>query len=300
MDNPIDGRKIIFEKPDPRKLFDQGFMCIDMHLHSKCSDGSASVNAIMKKAKKNSFGIALTDHNEIKGSLNAYSNACQRSPVIPAIEVNSSSGPDVLLYFYETSHLEDYFRNYIKNNRSLDPNGKTSVSFYDIIDSARKYDCLVVGAHPAGVAYKNIFKLVKKENTYEYLKKLHGLEIMNGEMSRKVNKNAIVWNYNLGICYTGGSDAHTLKEVGHVLTCARADNYQEFLDKIKKQKNFVIGKELQVRRKPVVYTSIFRKHAPYFHPRIIERIGNGFKKKPDVVIDEMEYVPEKELKEYDD
>ena len=100
MHNPIGKNKIIFEKPDARYLSEQGYMCIDTHVHSKCSDGSASISSIMKKAKKKAYGIAITDHNEIKGSLEAFKKSNSKTPVIPALEVSTSTGPHLLLFFY--------------------------------------------------------------------------------------------------------------------------------------------------------------------------------------------------------
>ena len=41
----------------------------DMHFHTKFSDGSADIDTVAKLCKKNKVGIAITDHNEIRGSV---------------------------------------------------------------------------------------------------------------------------------------------------------------------------------------------------------------------------------------
>jgi predicted metal-dependent phosphoesterase TrpH len=275
MYNPIIPNKIIFEKPDAKKLSKEGYMCIDMHLHSRFSDGTAKIPMIMKKAKQNSFGVAVTDHNEIKGSQEAFKLCSTKSPVIPGIEVTCSNGRDFLLYFYKMDELSSFYKKYIKNYKRADPMSRTSIDMYDFLDVTSKVNCLVAAAHPFGIAYKNTYKIIRKDYSYSYLKKIDAMEILNGAFQRKHNMKAIVWNYNMNRGFIGGSDAHTLREVGGVLTCSRAETIEEFLDNIKKKQNFVIGKESGIRKKAMAYSSIFGKHMRYFHPKVLEKIRNN-------------------------
>jgi predicted metal-dependent phosphoesterase TrpH len=277
MHNPqSDFNRVIFEKPDSKELSKEGYMCIDMHLHSRYSDGSATVKKIMEKAKKNGFGISLTDHNTIKGNLEAQKLASKKSPVIPGIEVNCNNGRDILLYFYESSDLEEFYKKHINDFKGLlDPSGKSKVEMCELLDEVKSLNCVVSAAHPFGLAHKNLHRYLKKHDCFDYVDKLDAIEIMNGEMSRKINKNAIVWNFNINKGYTGGSDGHTLREIGDVLTCSKADTYQEFLDNIRKKKNFVIGKEASTNKKAMAYPAIFRKHLPYFHPKLLHSVGKN-------------------------
>lgn len=273
MHNPNTNNKIIFERPNAKELAEQGFMCIDMHIHSNNSDGVPSVQKIMKKAKQEAFGVAITDHNEIKGSQEAFKLKTNKSPVIPGIEVNCSNGRDILLYFYDIKELDEFYKVNVKDFKGLDPSGTTKVDLYELIDKAHNANCLVVAAHPFGVGHKNTHRIIKKEKTYDHLEKIDALEILNAEFPRRCNMKAIIWNYNLNKSFTGGSDAHTLKEVGSCVTCSKAETFEEFLDNIRKKKNIVVGKESSIRKKFIAYPTIFGKHIKYMHPKLIQKIG---------------------------
>lgn len=272
MHTPKKKNKLILEVPDTKELSKE-YMCIDMHTHSRYSDGSATIKKIIEKAKRDSFGVAITDHNTIKGSLMAKKLANGKIPVIPGIEVNCSNGRDILLYFYNIKELEKFFKDHIKEKLGPDPSGRTKVDMYELLDLAHKHDCVVIAPHPFGIAYKNLNRIIKKDQSYKYLEKLDALEILNGEMPRKINLKAVTWNFNLNIGFTGGSDGHTLKEIGGVVTCSKAKSIKEFLDNIKKQNNFVMGKEINLRKKAVSYPHIMRKHAMYIHPKLLEKIS---------------------------
>src|SRR5690348_14224128 len=72
----------------------------DLHMHSIYSyDGTASVPAILGRAKALGLSvIAITDHDEIAGSLKAVELAPQYGiEVIPGIEITTADG-DLLAY----------------------------------------------------------------------------------------------------------------------------------------------------------------------------------------------------------
>ena len=48
-----------------------GKMFIDTHIHTKYSDGTGSIQDILKNAKKRGIGLAITDHNVVKGAVKA-------------------------------------------------------------------------------------------------------------------------------------------------------------------------------------------------------------------------------------
>ena len=99
--------RVLFLKPRIGQLKSYGFNCVDMHMHSNVSDGINKVETIFKKAKKKGFGVSITDHNEIKGSI----KACRQKSVmiIPGIEVNTMEGPDDLFYFYNVDELKEFY-----------------------------------------------------------------------------------------------------------------------------------------------------------------------------------------------
>ena len=50
-----------------------GFQAVDMHFHSAYSmDAASSIPSVLKKCKSRGYGVAITDHNEIKGAVRAW------------------------------------------------------------------------------------------------------------------------------------------------------------------------------------------------------------------------------------
>ena len=81
--------KIAFEKPGLEQLGLSHTM-IDMHVHTRYSDGLNSTRAIAQKAVELGIGIAITDHNEIRGALEIDKEPAILS--IPGIEITSQEG----------------------------------------------------------------------------------------------------------------------------------------------------------------------------------------------------------------
>ena len=73
----------------------------DLHIHTVYSyDGTASVPAVLARAKEVGLDvIAITDHDEIMGALNAFAMAPKYGvEVIPGIEITTAEG-DLLALF---------------------------------------------------------------------------------------------------------------------------------------------------------------------------------------------------------
>ena len=60
-------KKINLGLPNIEMLTKKGFKCLDLHMHSTFSDGTATPEEIVSIAKKKNLIISITDHNEIKG-----------------------------------------------------------------------------------------------------------------------------------------------------------------------------------------------------------------------------------------
>ena len=82
------------------------WMRLDIHVHSSYSnDGSQSPEEILKHAKNIGLaGIAITDHNEISGSLKLWKDNrdIRDFIIIPGLEVSSSEGHILALGIKET------------------------------------------------------------------------------------------------------------------------------------------------------------------------------------------------------
>ncbi len=168
----------------------------DLHTHtnySKCSNLKPDV--LLKTAKKRKLnGIAVTDHNTIKGALKVKKiNKDRNFEVIMGEEISSNVG-DVLAY---------YIKKPIR-----------STNFFDIIDGVRKQNGLIVIPHPFRTSIKPKFRL-----SLEKIKnKIDGIECFNARMLPGDNKKADKIAIRLNIAKTAGSDAHFKFEIGRAYT----------------------------------------------------------------------------------
>ena len=87
---------------------EQTELLVDTHVHTHYSDGIASVARVERFCGDRGIGVAITDHNEIRGATSIYER--ERTPVIPAIEVGTEEGVDLLVYFSRAELLEDFYR----------------------------------------------------------------------------------------------------------------------------------------------------------------------------------------------
>lgn len=259
--------QVIFKKPDFDEIMKGGYNAVDMHLHSKYSDGVNKVKTIIKMAAKIGFGISITDHNEIKGAIEASNSDEVKSNkvmFVPSIELNCMDGPHLLCYFYDINELVEFYERFVRKYKMKNPNGRIKKTINELTDKLLHYNCIISLAHPFGPAWINIAKAVKlNPEINETLKKIHALELISGAQLRKKNLEAIALNSVLNKCFTGGSDGHTLLEFGSTVTYAAADNAENFLDAIRLKNNFIVGKEITFPKRLFVHPMVFRKHVPY-------------------------------------
>ena len=91
--------RIIFEKPDINKL-KKDFTLVDMHFHTDYSiDSFNNIKDSLEICKKLGIGLAITDHNEIKGAEKAIKNN-KNMLIIPGMEITSIEGIHTIFYFY--------------------------------------------------------------------------------------------------------------------------------------------------------------------------------------------------------
>lgn len=235
--------QINFSKPNIEKLNKQSYQCVDMHFHSCYSDGLADIDEILEKSRREGFGVAIADHNEIQGCLEAFRKKRKDDFVIPAIEVKSDELVDILFYFYDVEEYIKFYEKEIKKNKKrLFHTSKTSLSLEEIYEISTKYNCVSCVAHPFGYSMrasrKNIFKIHKS-----ILEKFKVVEAINGGNLRRHNELAVNYIIENKKAVTGGSDAHVLKNIGRVITFSKADTVKEFLDNIKNKKAGVVGVE---------------------------------------------------------
>lgn len=167
-------------------------LSIDFHVHSKYSyDSLTSPSMILRFAKRNGLhGVAITDHNTIKGGLDAYKLAKNDNfLVIIGSEIKTDKGDLVGIFLNEEIKSRDFF---------------------EVSDEIKDQGGLRILPHP----YLTFFNIDK-----EILKCVDLIEVFNGRVkSQKMNESAmrIATENSYPIC--GGSDAHFPWQVGNVRT----------------------------------------------------------------------------------
>ena len=244
----IDNHRIQFERPNLAELKKENAV-VDLHFHSHYSDGFNTVEAIAGKAHDLGIGIAITDHNEIRGAIeiDGYSDVFS----IPGIEMTSKEGTHILIYFYHIEHLEVFYKDHVIPYMGNDIMSSTALEMEEIIKRARKFKTVIIFPHPFCVVYTGIQNSYFSEDRLERIfAMVDGVEVINSENMNKSNLRSALLGFNLGKGITGGSDGHRISQMGKVVTYATCKRSRKaFLDAIKKKKTKVIGKEIDLIRK---------------------------------------------------
>lgn len=161
-------------------------MLLDLHIHSKYSfDSLLEPKKIIKVAKKRGLdGIAITDHNTIKGGLDAKKvNKDKDFLVIVGSEISTEIGDITGLFLSEE----------IKSRNSM-----------GVIEEIKKQGGLVVLPHP----YRG-HRLNEK-----IIERIDVIEVFNARTNNEDNERAmkLAEKYNKPI--VAGSDAHFASEIG--------------------------------------------------------------------------------------
>ena len=277
-----------FEPPNLVDLGHQGFSSVDMHLHTDYSDAMVDVSSLLRRARKEGFGVAVTDHNEVSGSLRAYAER-EGVMVVPGIEISAADGPHILAYFFSPHDLEDFYLRHIEPQKRKSPWLAIRSPTSKIVEALSEYSCLTVAAHPYGYLMFN--KGLQKCIDGEYipgsiLDSFEGLEVLCGGMAHSLNMRALELALAKGKCFTGGTDGHTLKDTGTVVTCALASDHEDFLSAVERRENLVIGVEKRSLNKVFTGSVLIGKHSRYLLPSMrvhceqnLPRVPHYFKRK---------------------
>jgi predicted metal-dependent phosphoesterase TrpH len=240
--------KIIFEKPDIA-LLRRNYTVFDMHFHTRYSDGHNQVEAIAKKARELGIGVAVTDHNEIRGALEMEKFKSVLN--IPGIEVTSKEGTHILVYFYETESLKKFYKKFIKPGMGNDVMSSTNLPMEEIVGTTKMFKCLTIFPHPYSAAYTGLYNVNFSDDTIaRLLEEIDGIEVINAENIHRWNLQCALLGFNLGKGIIGGSDGHSLYHMGKVVTYADCPKSRDaFLDAVKNRQTGVIGKEIDILRK---------------------------------------------------
>lgn len=273
--------RVSYKKPDLLNYRFKNFSTYDLHIHSRFSDGRRTVEQILDTAKRKGIGVSITDHNEAKGSLRAVRlgkslNPRFNVPVIPGIECTSSEGIHLLFYFCSPRDLEDFYIRHIEKFKSQkNPTTFLSKDAEAIIDDSRGYGCIISAAHPYAILWTGLMKHTHNRLDKRILSKIDGIEVINGSITKRMNRKAIDFALKSDMAFTGGSDAHMNYEIGDVVTYVRQKcTPEEFLDHVLKKDNFVVGKQAGIMRKTASHASKFKSND---YPSPIAYIKRGIR-----------------------
>lgn len=188
----------------------------DLHCHSTFSDGTATIEEIEEHCIKNNLGIALTDHNEIRGAVQLIENG--KIPSIAGMEVSMKGGLELLIYFNHLEEMERFYRKQIEPFKRKCSIAYLQNDLFPILEYASELDTYISIPHPYAILQILAMKRIKRRTPQllEYLfHKIDAVEVFNGKLSGKKNQKAqkFAQKYNKGI--TIGSDAHELKYFGY-------------------------------------------------------------------------------------
>lgn len=172
---------------------------LDLHIHSKYSfDSVLSIPKIIRLAKRRGLnGIAITDHNTIRGGLEAKSiNSDPDFLVIVGAEIATEDG-DVIGLFLKEEIQERY------SDR--------------VADEIHRQGGMVVLPHPyKGHALND-----------KLLKKVDLIEGFNARISEEYNENAVKLAREWNKPVIAGSDAHFAAEIGMAKTLVDVSTWDD-------------------------------------------------------------------------
>jgi len=240
--------RVQFAKPDLAQLNQQNTV-VDMHFHSTYSDGLNRISKIAARARKLGIGIAITDHNEIRGALeiDQYSDIL----TIPGIELTVAEGSHLLLYFYNTHDLRHYYEREVAPFMGQGVMSSLRMSMAEAIERARRHRCVIIFPHPYCAMYTGICNVqFSAEQLDHFFDMVDGVEVINANNVHKWNLKCAVLGFNLAKSMVGGSDGHALNHMGRSVSYAACPKTRhDFLDAILHHANHVAGKELTLFRK---------------------------------------------------
>ena len=174
-------------------------LLFDLHVHTSCSDGFLSPEQIVVLAQRKGLsGLAIIDHNTIKGAIQAKNfienNRIEKFKVIVGAEISTTKGHIIGLFLKEDINSRD---------------------FRTVVEEIKKQGGIVVAAHPVRIP---LFNRIRKKPfiklTPEDFKFLDFIEVWNSQNKKLANALAKSLASQHQKPVLVGSDAHFSWEVG--------------------------------------------------------------------------------------
>jgi glycosyltransferase involved in cell wall biosynthesis len=217
-----------------RRLRERGHIHCDLHMHTDHSpDCATPVKVLLETAKERGLGaIAITDHNEISGALEAQEVAAR----IGGIKV-------ILAEEVKTAHEGEVIGLFIRERIDR------GMSMAETIAEIRRQGGLVYVPHP----FDRLHSVPDYEHLLEVVDEIDILEVFNPRVAFSAfNEEAVRFARKYAIVPGAGSDSHVAQGLGSVKIRLRDfDGPEEFLesmreaDIVRKHKNLVYVQALK-------------------------------------------------------
>jgi predicted metal-dependent phosphoesterase TrpH len=188
---------------------------IDLHLHTCYScDATSSLREVIVYAKKKGLnGVAITDHDTVKGARRALKLASGRREfkVIPGVEVSTLQGHVLALNI--TSLISK------------------KLGLVETVEKIHEAGGIAVAAHPVVLVKSQIKQRIAS------VANLDGVEVINSSafpffLSTRLSQALAE---RLSLPQTAGSDAHHASEIGTAYTSVKVDSdIDEIIEAIRK------------------------------------------------------------------
>lgn len=197
-------------------------MKVDLHVHTNYSFDSIidPENAIKRAQEVGLDAIAITEH-DTNASWPVLKKLSKKHdfPVILGEEIKTrksgNSTGEIIGLFLE------------KRINATDP--------MEVIDEIKSQGGIVLIPHPFDYRRQ---ALVQPEN---YAEKTHAAEVINSRTNAASNERAAEFAKRFGLAPTGGSDAHSVGEIGRAYTEAKAGNLEAFRKALEKRRTQAVG-----------------------------------------------------------
>ncbi len=197
-----------------RRLARRPLIDVDLHMHTDHShDCATPVEVLLAEAEERGLGaIAVTDHNEISGALDAAAKTSRALKVIVGEEVKTADQGEVIGLFL----------------REKIPRGMT---LQETIAEIRRQGGLVYVPHP----FDRLHSVPDYEHMLGVLEEIDAVEVFNPRIAiHEFNEEAVRFAAKYRIPGGAGSDAHVPQGLGSVRIRMRDfDGPEEFLQSLR-------------------------------------------------------------------
>jgi predicted metal-dependent phosphoesterase TrpH len=217
-----------------RELSDRPLIDIDLHMHTDhSSDCATPVEVLVETARDRGFGaIAITDHNEISGALEAARlvEGMDDFQVIVGEEVKTAEQGEVIGLFL----------------KELIPKGLTMT---ETVAEIRRQGGVVYVPHP----FDRLHSVPDYEHLLEIVGEVDLLEVFNPRVAiTSFNEEAERFAAKYGLIPAAGSDSHVAQGLGSVrVRVPRFEDPDEFLEAMRQA-------EITRRHKNLVYVQALK------------------------------------------